>query len=206
MKIIVIDDHKIIRDGLRVLLERDPSLQVIGEAADGRTGMELVLKLRPEVVIMDLAMPDLNGIEATRQLRADGFVGGIAMLSSHNERRYVISAREAGVDAYVHKEFAFEEVRAAVAAAARRESYLSPDLAAQVDDGQISTVAEMLTAREREVLQVLAEGQSVKEIAYRLGISPKTIETHRANLMRKLKVDNLADLTRLAVREGFAQM
>jgi len=206
MKIIVIDDHKIIRDGLRVLLERDPSLQVIGEAADGRTGMELVLKLRPEVVIMDLAMPDLNGIEATRQLRADGFVGGIAMLSSHNERRYVISAREAGVDAYVHKEFAFEEVRAAVAAAARRESYLSPDLAAQADDGQISTVAEMLTAREREVLQMLAEGQSVKEIAYRLGISPKTIETHRANLMRKLKVDNLADLTRLAVREGFAQM
>ena len=206
MKIIIIDDHKIIRDGLRVLLERDSSHHVVGEAADGRTGMELVLKLRPDVVIIDLAMPELNGIEATRQLRADGFVGGIAMLSSHNERRYVIQAREAGVDAYVHKEFAFGEVCTAIAAAARRESYLSPDLASQVDDGHLPTVAHDLTPREREVLQMLAEGQSVKDIAYRLGLSPKTIETHRASLMLKLKVKNLADLTRLAVREGFAQM
>lgn len=206
MKIIIVDDHKIIRDGLRVLLERDPSVRIVGEAADGRAGMELILKLRPDVVVMDMAMPELNGIEATRQLRAAGFVGGIAMLSSHNERRFVIQAREAGVDAYIAKEFAFEEVRIGIAAAARRDSYLSPDLAAQIDHGRMPAVAEALTPREREVVQMLAEGQSVKEIAFSLGLSPKTIETHRMNLMVKLNVNNLADLTRLAVREGLAQM
>ena len=206
MKIIIVDDHKIIRDGLRVLLERDPGQQVVGEAADGRAGVDLALKLKPDVVIMDMAMPELNGIEASRQLRSAGFVGGIVMLSSHNERRFVIQARDAGADAYVHKEFAFEQVRTAIAAAARRESYLSPDLAAQQDDGRLTGVAERLTAREREVLQMLAEGHSVKEIAYRFDISPKTIESHRKNLMVKLQVDNHADLTRLAVREGLAKM
>ena len=206
MTIIIVDDHKIIRDGLRVLLERDPAQQVVGEAADGRAGVDLVLKLKPDVVIMDMAMPELNGIEATRQLRAAGYVGGVVMLSSHNERRFVIQARAAGADAYVHKEYAFEQVRTALAAAVRRESYLSPDLAAQQDDGRLTGVADRLTAREREVLQMLAEGQSVKEIAYRFDISPKTIETHRMNLMTKLQVDNLADLTRLAVREGLAKM
>jgi DNA-binding NarL/FixJ family response regulator len=206
MQLIIVDDHKIIRDGLLVLLERDPDLRVIGEAADGRAGVDLALTLRPDVVIMDMAMPELNGIEATRQLRAAGFVGGIAMLSSHNERRFVIQARAAGVDAYVHKEFAFEQVRIAIAAAARREPYLSPDLAAQETDGRLPGVAELLTPREREVLQMLAEGHSVKDIAFSFELSPKTIESHRMNLMAKLQVDNLADLTRLAVREGLAKM
>ncbi len=206
MKIIIIDDHKIIRDGLRVLIERDHTMQVVGEAPDGRTGMELVLKLRPDVVIMDMAMPELNGIEATRQLRQADFSGGIAMLSSHNERRFVIQAREAGVDAYVHKEFAFEQVLAAIWAASRRETYLSPHLAELEEDGLLPGVAANLTSREKEVLQMLAEGQTVKDIAFRFDLSPKTIETHRMNLMAKLKVHNLADLTRLAVREGLARM
>ena len=213
MKIIIVDDHKIIRDGLRVLLERDAAQQVVGEAADGRAGVDLVLKLKPDVVIMDMAMPELNGIEASRQLRAAGYVGGVVMLSSHNERRFVIQAREAGADAYVHKEYAFEQVRTAIAAAVRRESYLSPDLAAQQDDGRLTGVADRLTARERprtrgapDARRMLAEGQSVKEIACHFDISPKTIETHRMNLMTKLQVDNLADLTRLAVLEGLAKM
>ena len=206
MNIVIVDDHKIIRDGLRVLLERDPSIRVVGEAADGRAGMELVLKLRPQVVIMDMAMPELNGIDATRQLRTDGFSGGVAMLSSHSERRFVIQALEAGVDAYVHKEYAFEQVQDAIMAAAQRQRYLSPSLAAMQHDGYLPAVTETLTAREREVLQMLAEGQSVKEIAFRFDLSPKTVESHRMNLMAKLKVDNLADLTRLAVREGLAQM
>jgi len=206
MQIIIVDDHKIIRDGLRVLLERDPTFKVIGEAADGRAGVEITLRLKPEVVVMDLAMPELNGIEACRQLRAAGFAGGIAMLSSHDERRFVIQAREAGADAYVHKEFAFEQVRDAILASSRRESYLSPNLAALQDNGSLSSIFDLLTPREREVLQMLAEGHSVKEIAFRFGNSPKTIETHRMHLMTKLRVDNLADLTRLAVREGLARM
>ncbi len=206
MKIIIIDDHKIICDGLTVLLERNPDLKVVGTAPDGYTGVELVLRLRPEVVIMDIEMPLLNGIEATRQLRADGFAGGIAMLSSHDERRFVVQAVEAGVDAYLLKENAFDEVRAAVDAVARREFFLSPSLSGFLDEGRISGVSDLLTSREREVLQRLAEGHSVKDIAFSFGLSPKTIETHRMNLMAKLQLDNLADLTRLAMREGLAKM
>lgn len=206
MRIIIVDDHKIIRDGLRVLLERHPAFQVVGEAADGRAGVELVNRLGPDVVIMDMAMPELNGIEATRQLRAAGFSGGVVMLSSHNERRFVVQAQAAGVDGYVHKEFAFEQVVDALMAAMRREIFLSPHI---VDDGEpapLKSYADLLSPREREVVQMLAEGQSVKEIAFRLELSPKTVETHRSHVMDKLQVDNLADLTRRAVREGLAQM
>lgn len=181
-----------------MLLECNPEIKVVGTAPDGHTGVELVLRLRPEVVIMDIEMPLLNGIEAARQLRAAGFAGGIAMLSSHDERRFVAQAVDAGVDAYVPKQNAFDEVRDAVDSAGRREFFLSPSLVGLLEAGGISGVSDLLTAREREVLQLLAEGHNVKEIAFRFSLSPKTIEAHRANLMAKLKVDNLAELTRRA--------
>lgn len=207
MRIIIVDDHQIMRDGLRSLLERDGVVQVVGEAANGRAGVERAMALVPDVVIMDLAMPELNGIGATQQLRAAGFAGGIVMLSSHDERRFVIQARDAGVDAYVHKDFAFEEVRAALDAAKRRDVFVSPKFARMAEEeGGLCEIAERLTPREREVLQMLAEGHSVKEIAFRFENSPKTIETHRMNLMAKLEVHNLADLTRLAVREGWVKI
>ncbi len=205
MNIIIVDDHKIICDSLKVLLERDPAIHVVGTAADGRAGVELTLRLRPDVVIMDIEMPLLNGVEATRQLRAAKFEGGIAMLSSHDERRFVAQAIEAGIDAYMLKENAFDEVRDAIAAAGRREFFLSPNLAALRGPGGFHRVTELLTSREREVFQLLAEGHTTKEIAGRFSLSPKTIEAHRVNLMTKLKVDNLAELTRLALREGIAK-
>lgn len=205
VNIIIVDDHKIICDSLTVLLERNPDYKVVGTAPDGHTGVELTLRLRPNVVIMDIEMPLLNGIEAARQLRAGGFAGGIAMLSSHDERRFVVQAVEAGVDAYVLKQNTFDEVRDAVDTVARREFFLSPSLAGLLDQGHVSGVSDLLTSREREVLQLLAEGHNVKDIAYRFSLSPKTIEAHRANLMTKLKVDNLAELTRLAIREGVSK-
>ncbi len=207
LQLVIVDDHKIIRDGLRVLIQREPDLEVVGEAADGRTGVAEILRLAPGVVLLDMAMPELNGIEAARQLRAKGYSGGIVMLSMHSERRTVNQARAAGVDAYVLKEFAFEQVRAAIAAAARRETWFSPQLSDPLNgDEQLTPIDQLLTPREREVLQMLAEGRGAKEIAFRLGISPRTVEVHRANMMGKLKVDNVVDLTRIAVREGLATL
>lgn len=205
MKIILIDDHQIICDSLTVLLELNPEFKVVGTAPDGHIGVELVLRLRPDVVVMDIEMPLLNGIEATRQLRAAGFGGGIAMLSSHDERRFVAQAVGAGADAYVLKHHAFDEVLDAIDAASRREFFLSPKLMGLLDEGGIAGIADLLTAREREVLQRLAEGHNFKDIALSFSLSPETVEAHRANLMAKLKVDNLADLTRLALREGLAK-
>jgi len=200
------DDHKIIRDGLRVLVEREPGLRHVGEAADGRALVQRVLELRPDVVITDMAMPELNGIEAVRQLRAAGYAGIIVMLSMHAERRYVAEALAAGVNAYVHKDYAFEQVMAAIAAARRGEIWLSPQVEALTEDGRVPTLAELLTPREREVLQLLAEGHHTKMVADRLGISPKTVETHRLSLLAKLKANGVADLVRIAAREGLIQL
>jgi DNA-binding NarL/FixJ family response regulator len=200
------DDHKIVRDGLRVLTEREKGCRVIGEAADGRALVESVLKLRPDVVVTDMAMSELNGIEAVRQLRAAGYRGVIVMLSMHDERRLISQALEAGVNAYVHKDHAFEQILAAIAAARRGEVWLSPQLASLVEGGQMQTLSELLTMREREVLHLFAEGHGTKEIAFRLHLSPKTIEVHRLNLFAKLKVNNVIELTRIAIKEGLVHL
>jgi DNA-binding NarL/FixJ family response regulator len=200
------DDHKIVRDGLRVLTERERGCRVIGEAADGRALVEGVLELRPDVVVTDMAMSELNGIEAVRQLRAGGYRGVIVMLSMHDERRLISQALEAGVNAYVHKDHAFEQILAAIAAARRGEVWLSPQLANMIEGGQLQTLSELLTMREREVLHLFAEGHGTKEIAFRLHLSPKTIEVHRLNLFAKLKVNNVIELMRIAIKEGLVHL
>lgn len=207
LTLVLVDDHDIMREGLRGLLSREPGWQVIGEAADGRSGMQVVLELRPQVLITDHTMPELNGIDAVRQLREAGYTGGVVMLSMHHEAKFVRAAQAAGVDAYVLKDQAFAQVRAAVQSAARREPYLSPqiELPAHAEPAGPMGV-DSLTPREREVLQLLAEGHSTKDVAFRLDLSPKTIETHRANLMAKLKIDNVAGLTRMAISEGLTPM
>ena len=196
------DDHKIVRDGLRVLAERESGFKAIGEAADGRALVEGVLALRPDVVVTDMAMPDLNGIDAVRQLRAAGYAGIIVMFSVHDERRFVSEALAAGVNAYVHKEHAFEQIIDAIRAARRGETWLSPELRGPAPDGSWPPLEVLLTPREREVLQLLGEGHGTKEVAHRLHLSPKTIETHRLNLLSKLKARSVVDLAHLAVREG----
>jgi DNA-binding NarL/FixJ family response regulator len=158
------------------------------------------------VVVTDLAMGELNGIDATRQLRSGGYGGTIVMLSMHDERRYITQALEAGVNAYVHKDHAFEQIAAAIDAARRGEIWLSPQLAALADGQKVETLTELLTMREREVLQLFAEGYGTKELAAQLQLSPKTVEIHRLNLFAKLKVNNVIELTRIAIKEGLIHL
>lgn len=201
--LIIIDDHKFIRDALRALLEQTPEMTVLGEATDGIAGVELILAKKPDVVLLDVGLPLLNGMEVTRQVRARGYHGGIVMISMHNMRHLVRGTREVGADAYVLKEHAFEQLQVAIAAALRRETYVSPQLADL--EGQPELTAS-LTPREREVLQLLAEGATSKQIAFALKLSSKTVDVHRANLQHKLNAGTLADLTRIALREGIVQL
>jgi DNA-binding NarL/FixJ family response regulator len=168
--------------------------------------VERVSAMQPDVVLTDMAMGDLNGIEATRQLRSGGYRGVIVMLSMHDERRYVADALAAGVNAYVDKDNAFTEVRAAIEAARAGKVWLSAHLEKQLDGKHVPTLPELLSDREREVLQLFAEGNGTKEIAGALGLSPKTIEIHRLNLFAKLKVNNVVELTRIALKEGLAHL
>ena len=206
LTLFVADDHKIVRDGIKVMTDRHKGFRIVGEAADGRALVDGVLELKPDVVVTDLAMSELNGIEAVRQIRAAGYRGVIIMLSMHDERRWISQALEAGVNAYVHKEYAFEQIIAAINAARRGEVWLSPQLAGLNQSEEVKTLLELLTMREREVLQLFAEGNGTKEIAFRLHLSPKTIEVHRLNLFSKLKVNNVIELTRIAIKEGLVHL
>ncbi|MBL9215322.1 MAG: response regulator transcription factor [Opitutaceae bacterium] len=200
------DDHGVMRNGIRLLVERTPDLRLVGEAADGRALVEGVLAHRPDVVVADISMPELNGLEAVRQLRARGYGGRVVLLTSHDERRFVADALAAGVLAYVHKDETFDCLLAAIRAAHRGERWLSPRLAGVLEGDRARTLAELLSPREREVLQLLAEGRNTKEVAHQLGLSAKTVEFHRLNLFAKLKVNGLADLVRIAIKEGLVQL
>lgn len=207
VRILLADDHELMRDGLRSVLEREPDLEVVGEAGSGREAVERVRELKPNLVLMDVAMADLNGIEATQQIHAECPETKVVALSSHSDRRYVVSILRAGASGYVLKSDAYEELRRAVRAVIGGRSYLSVAVAGGVLEslragGQEGSVYELLGPREREVLQLLAEGLSSPEIAGRLHISTSTVETHRRNLMRKLDLHSVAELTKYAIREG----
>jgi len=202
LSLFVADDHKIVRDGLCLLIGRQPGFKVVGDAADGRALVKGVLESRPDVVLTDIAMPELNGLEAAAQLRAGKYTGIIVVLSMRSERRFVSQALAAGVNAYVLKDYAFEQVLTAIAAARSGKTWLSPQLRGLMENGDVPLLTELLTTREREVLQLLAEGHGTKEVAFRLQISPKTIETHRLSLFSKLKAGSVADLVHIAIKEG----
>jgi DNA-binding NarL/FixJ family response regulator len=195
--------------GLRVLLASQPDIEVVGEAADGRTALDLVRTLSPDVVVMDVGMPELNGIEATRRIRAEYERVKVIALSAYTEERYVHQMLEAGARGYVLKAAALEELVRAVRAASHGKTYLSPEIAGLVVErsthanagGEISAFST-LGPREREVLQLVAEGKASKEIATEMHISMKTVETHRRNIVEKLGLHGTAELTKYAVREG----
>jgi DNA-binding NarL/FixJ family response regulator len=210
--VLLVDDHQMVREGLRSILEQDEAFSVIGEASSGREAVRLAEQLQPDVVVMDVAMSDLNGIEATRQIHALAPDSAILALSSHSDRRYVMAILAAGACGYVLKANAYEQLARGVSAAARGHKYLSPDVTSEIieaafrEENVHGSVYEILGPREREVLQLLAEGHTSNQIAERLGVSPSTAETHRRNIMRKLDVHNVADLTKYAIREGLTSL
>lgn len=213
MKIILADDHKIVREGLMALLEKQPAMQVVAEAEDGRNAVRLARELNPDLVIMDIAMPDLNGIEATRQIVAEVPGVKVIALSMHSDKRFVTGMLKAGASGYLLKYCASEELVNAIQMVMSNRVYLSPDITGLVVEdyvqklsGADSSVFAVLTPREREVMQLLAEGQSTKQIASALHVSPKTIEVHRKQIMDKLGFQSLAELVKYAIREGLTSV
>jgi len=213
IRVVLVEDHTIVRQGLRTLLEKGPDLEVSGETGSGREAVELVRKLIPKVVIMDITLPGLNGIEATQQITAEFPDTKVLILSIHSDARFVARALKAGASGYLLKDCAFEELISAISAVVANRTYLSPRIANIVvkeylrglRDKESSTFST-LTRREREILQLIAEGQTTKEIAFSLGISVKTVETHRRNLMEKLGTNTLAELIKYAFREGLTSL
>lgn len=210
IRILLADDHAIFLQGLRALLEPEPDMEVIGESRDGREAVNAVRKLRPHVVIMDTSMPGMNGIEATRQIAAEAPEIKVLSLSMHAAPRFVERAMEAGASGYLLKDCAFDELVRAIQEVMANRTYLSPPIAGVVVDAmrrrkpRASSPSQfaLLTDREREVLQLLAEGHTAKEIAARLSLSIKTIATHRQHIMDKLAIHNIAGLTKYAIQEG----
>ncbi|KPJ74226.1 MAG: LuxR family transcriptional regulator [Deltaproteobacteria bacterium SG8_13] len=212
-RIVLADDHKIIRDGLKALLEKEREMEIVAEAENGRQALQLVRKHNPDIVIMDISMPDLNGIDATRQITSEQPSVKVIALSMHSQRQFVDGMLRAGVSAYLLKDTAFEELVKAVRIVLSGKKYLSPDVTDIVfqDYRQppVFDAAEQtaeLTQREREVLQLIAEGRATKEIASRLHISVKTVETHRKHIMEKLDLHTVAELTKYAIREGITSL
>jgi DNA-binding NarL/FixJ family response regulator len=210
-RILLVDDHQLMREGLRSILEKDATFSVVGEASSGREAVRLAEKLRPDVVVMDVAMSDLNGIEATRQIRAVVPDTTVVALSSHSDRRYVKAMLDAGASSYVLKANAYDQLKRGVDAARKGLKYLCAEVTSQIidsalEEGTAGSVYEILGAREREVLQLLAEGLTSSQIAERLHVSTSTVETHRRNIMRKLDVHNVAELTKYAIREGLTPL
>jgi DNA-binding NarL/FixJ family response regulator len=213
-KVLLADDHAVLREGLRALLEQEPGMEVVGEAADGRTAVALTTDLRPHVVVMDIGMPDLSGVEATRQIAALSSGPRVLCLSVHREASMVQAMLEAGASGYLLKTSASRELLDAVRAVAAGETYLSPPIAGQVVSRHVRGGGSPptggaygdLTPREREVLQLIAEGKHTKAVARELGISPKTVLAHREKVMKKLDIDSVAGLVRYAIREGVSEL
>lgn len=213
LKVMIADDHGVVRKGLRLLLEQYPEIEVVGEAANGRDAVRLAAELAPNVVLMDVAMPLLNGIDAAEQIRKAGTQVGIIMLTMHADESYVLRALNAGVKGYLLKESAEEDLLRAVKAVAEGRPFFSPaitqtlleDYMRVLKQEGLSDSFELLTSREKEVLQLLAEGKSNKEAAAILDVSLYTVESHRTNLMQKLNLHNTAEIVLYAVRKNLVR-
>lgn len=210
--IMLADDHQLMRKGLRAMLEEQEGLRVVAEAENGRAAVRLARELKPDLVIMDVTMPDLNGIDATRQIRGDEPNTKVIALSMHPERQFVLEMLGASATGYLLKDSPLDELLAAIDTVMRGEVFLSPKVTGVLVDQCVGGQAEpnafcgTLSSREREVLQLLAEGKNAKEIGQLLHISSKTVEGHRRQIMDKLKLYSVAELTRYAIREGVTSL
>jgi len=213
IKVLLVDDHAIIREGLRSLLEKEPKMEVVADTDNGRKARDLVRELSPDVVIMDITMPGLNGIEATRQITAESPHVKVIALSIHSKRRYVADMLSAGAAGYILKECLFDELVQAIQAVVAGGQYLSPRITDVVVSDYVKRLSAAsdspvtaLTSREREVLQLVAEGKPTKQIALELHVSTKTIEANRRQIMEKLNRHSVAELTKYAIREGLTTL
>jgi DNA-binding NarL/FixJ family response regulator len=213
IRILLADDHKIFRDGLRTLIDKETGMEVVAEAENGRKALKLAEKMAPNVIVMDVTMPDMNGIEATRKIMAELSHVKVIGLSMHSDRRFVLGMLEAGASGYLLKDCAFGELATAIRQVTTGHTYLSPSIADVVVKGYLNkalatslTAHTILSPREREVLQLIAEGLSAKEIAAHINLSIKTVETHRRNIMGKLNMQSIAELTKYAIREGLVTL
>jgi two-component system response regulator NreC len=210
IRIILADDHAVMRRGLRLVLEQQPDFQVLAEANDGREAMNLVDSLKPDVAVLDITMPNLNGIEAARQISAKQPGVAIVILSMHADEGYVLRALKAGARGYLLKESPEADFIQAIRAVSEGKAFFSPavsrmlveDYVRQLQDRDIVDSYELLTTREREILQLIAEGKSNKDMANMLNLSPYTVETHRSNILEKLSLHSVPELILYAVRKG----
>jgi two-component system response regulator NreC len=209
IRIILADDHTIVRHGLNKLIQQQEDMEVIAQAADGHSTVELTRELSPDMVIMDIGMPDLNGIDATQQIIREFPQVKVIGLSMHSGKKFVIEMLKAGASGYLLKDCALEELNTAIKAVASGKTYLSPSITDVVVENYVrhskkkeSSVFSLLSQREREVLQLMAEGKTTKQIGLKLHISPKTVEGHRLRIMEKLNMDSVAKLTKYAIQEG----
>jgi DNA-binding NarL/FixJ family response regulator len=208
MRVILADDHTLFRQGIRAILERIGGVEVVAETGDGREAVALADRLRPDVLLLDITMPSLNGLEAASRVAKSSPRTRVMILSMHAGEAYLAKALAAGVAGYLLKDAAADELEAALRAVGRGETYLSPAVSRHVVDGFLGRTSPqgdplaVLSSRQREILQLIAEGKNTKEIAAALGVSPKTVETHRSLLMDRLGIHDLAGLVRLAIRTG----
>ena len=213
VRILLADDHGIVRNGLRSLLEKHPDMEVVAEATDGRMAIEMARELLPHVVLMDINMANLNGVDATHRIVSEMPEVKVIALSMHSSRRYVSDMLKAGVSGYVLKDCVFDELAHAIRMVVSGQTYLSPRITGVVVEDYINRLpipekgaSNLLTDRQREVLQLIAEGKSTKQIAQKLDISTKTVEANRRQIMLKLETDSVADLTKYAIREGLTTL
>lgn len=210
VRILIADDHQIIREGVRASLDTDADLTVVGEAETGEEALTLAQKLRPDIFLVDVTMPGRNGVDLTREWVASGGRGKVIILSMHTERNWVVDAFRAGAKGYVVKTAGPAQLIEAIKAVHRGRSYVSPAVADVLLDemmgGDDSSAAVSLTPRERQVLQLLSEGLNAKEVAAELGISDKTVHAFRAQVMRKLDLHSMAELTKYAIRHGLTTL
>jgi DNA-binding NarL/FixJ family response regulator len=213
IRILLADDHNILRSGLRELIEKQHRFSVVAEAENGRIAVQLCKELSPDVVIMDISMQDLNGIDATRQIVGNSPQTKVIILSAHSSQRFVTEVFKAGASGYLLKDCNADEIFSAILAVAMNETYLCPQIATIVRQDYVQHLTQAapatsngLTPREREVLQLMAEGKSTKEIAFSFNLSVKTIEAHRQRIMEKLNIHSVAELTKYAIREGLTSL
>jgi len=213
IKVLVADDHTILRQGIKALLDNQEGIEVIGEAKDGREALAIIEETLPDVILMDIAMPGLNGLEATRRIKKKFPRMKVLVLTMYTNEEYIFQILNAGANGYLVKETAFQDLISAIKAVYKNEAFMSPSISKKVINSYIKRAqddeektCEILTTREREILQLIAEGNSSKKIAEALFISPKTVETHRTHIMDKLNIHNRTGLVKYAIRKGIVDM